>query len=126
LKEELAKTSTPQGEKILERTYNGREGLGYVAPAKKKKKSKKKKSKAAHAKKNPIEGGDATKMPEFPPPPGPEIYGATPCPMDLREKTILTISCIVITMVMCMLSTMVPMMVMFIGLFGFPSPLLLT
>ena len=118
MKEELAKTSTPQGEKSLERTYNGREGLGYVAPAKKKKKSKKKKSKVTNAKKDPIEGGAATK--------GPEISGGTPSPMDLQEKIVLTISCIVITMVMCMLSTMVPMMVMFIGLFGFPSPLLLT
>jgi len=63
LKEELAKSSTPQGEKSLDdplqRSNNGKEGLGYVSKAKKKK--NKKKAKPAQAKKNTIVGGNATR-----------------------------------------------------------------
>ena len=65
LKEELAKSSIPQGKKNLDdllnkqRSNNGKEGLGYVSKAKKKK--NKKKAKPAQAKKNTIVGGDATR-----------------------------------------------------------------
>jgi hypothetical protein len=64
LKDEIAKLSPPQGEKILvdltkdPKSYNGREGLGYVP--KKKKKKNKKKGKPAQAK-NGNMGDDATR-----------------------------------------------------------------
>lgn len=64
LKDELAKSSLPQSEKSLDdllgkqRSNNGKEGLGYVAKAKKK---NKKKAKPAQEKKKVVNGGDASK-----------------------------------------------------------------
>ena len=61
LKDEIAKSSIPQGKKNLDdllnmqRSNNGKEGVGYVSKAKKKKKAK-----PAQEKKNTIVGGDAT------------------------------------------------------------------
>ena len=66
LKNELAKASSPQGEKPLyellqaQKPHIGKEGLGYVAK-KKKKNKKKKKAKPAQAKKNNVVGGNATR-----------------------------------------------------------------
>ena len=65
MKDEISKLTPPQGEKIIvdltkdPKSYNGREGLGYV-PKKKKKKNNNKKGKPAQAK-NGITGGDATR-----------------------------------------------------------------
>ncbi|KAM0906965.1 hypothetical protein ACQ4PT_016441 [Festuca glaucescens] len=64
LKDELAKSSLPQSEKSLDdllskqRSNNGKDGLGYVAKAKKK---NKKKAKPAQEKKKVVNGGDASK-----------------------------------------------------------------
>jgi hypothetical protein len=61
LKNDLAKSSTPIGEKLLndllsnQRSNNVKEGLDYVS------KAKKKESNPAQAKKNPIVGGFATR-----------------------------------------------------------------
>jgi hypothetical protein len=65
LKDELAKSTIPIGEKILndllisQRSNNDKTVLGFVS--KKKKKNKKKKAKRTQAKKDPIVGGDATR-----------------------------------------------------------------
>jgi hypothetical protein len=69
LKDELAKSTIPIGEKNLndllsnQRSHNLKTRLGYVSKAKKKKNNnkKKKKAKPTQAKKDPIVGGDATK-----------------------------------------------------------------
>jgi hypothetical protein len=67
LKDELAKSTIPIGEKNLndllssQRSNNVKTGLGYISRAKKKKHNKKKKAKPAQAKKDPIMGGDATR-----------------------------------------------------------------
>jgi hypothetical protein len=64
LKDELAKSSIPIGEKNLndllskQNTFNDKMGIGFVA--KNKKNNKKKKAKPAQAKKDPIVGGKAT------------------------------------------------------------------
>jgi hypothetical protein len=66
LKDELAKSTIPIGEKNLndllsnQRSNNVKTGFGYVSKAKKKN-NKKKKAKPAQAKKDPIVGGDATR-----------------------------------------------------------------
>ena len=66
MKNELAKASSPQGEKPLyellqaQKPHIGKEGLGYVAK-KKKKNTNKKKAKPAQAKETTIASGDATR-----------------------------------------------------------------
>jgi hypothetical protein len=66
LKNELAKASSPQGEKPLyellqaQKPHIGKEGLGYVAKKKKKNKNKKK-AKPAQAKETTIASSDATR-----------------------------------------------------------------
>ena len=66
LKNELAKASSPQGEKPLyellqaQKPHIGKEGLGYVAK-KKKKNTNKKNAKPAQAKETTIASGDATR-----------------------------------------------------------------
>ena len=66
LKNELAKASSPQGEKPLyeilqmQNPHIGKEGIGFVSKTKKKK-NKKKKTMPAQAKEKNIVGGDATR-----------------------------------------------------------------
>jgi hypothetical protein len=66
LKDELAKSTIPIGEKKLkdllssQRSNNDKTGLGFVSK-KNKNKNKKKKAKPAQAKNDPIVGGDATR-----------------------------------------------------------------
>jgi hypothetical protein len=65
LKDELAKSTIPIGEKNLndllskQKAFNDKTGIGYVAK-KKKKNNKKNKAKPAQAKNDPIVGGKAT------------------------------------------------------------------
>jgi hypothetical protein len=65
LKDELAKSTIPIGEKNLndhlssQRSKNDKTGLGFVSKKKKKKNNKKKKAKPTQAKKDPTMGGDA-------------------------------------------------------------------
>ena len=67
LKNELAKASSPQGEKPLyellqaQKPHIGKEGLGYVAKKKKKNNKNKKKAKPTQAKKITIASDDATR-----------------------------------------------------------------
>ena len=66
MKNELAKASSPQGEKPLyellqaQKPHIGKEGLGYVAK-KKKKNTNKKNAKPAQVKETTIASGDATR-----------------------------------------------------------------
>jgi hypothetical protein len=66
LKDELAKSTIPIGEKNLNdllskrKPFNNKTGIGYVSKKKKKKNNKKKKAKPAQAKKDPIVGSKAT------------------------------------------------------------------
>jgi hypothetical protein len=65
LKDKLAKSTIPIGEKNLndllskQKAFNGKMGIGFVSK-KKKNNNKKKKAKPAQAKKDPIMGGKAT------------------------------------------------------------------
>jgi hypothetical protein len=72
LKDELAKSTIPIGEKNLndllskQKAFNDKMGIGFISKKKKKEKkkkkknNKKKKAKPAQAKKDPIVGGKAT------------------------------------------------------------------
>ncbi len=103
LKDELAKSSSPQSKLSLDdllskqRSNNGKEGLGYSAKAKK---TNKKKAKPAQEKKKVVNGGDASK--------------GKATMMIMRELLTLTMFYLKIIMVMFMLTMLDLMMAMLI------------
>jgi hypothetical protein len=112
LTDELAKSTIPISEKKLndilskQKAFNDKTGTGFVS--KKKKKTTRKRRPSPH------------KQRRIP------LCMAKPLMMILQELLTTTMFYFVIIMVMCMQNMLVQMMVMFLGLFGFQRPLLLT